>query len=246
MVSSKSCKNCRRKKPLGQFYFDSKSPTGRTAFCRKCIERRKGHKLYTYRCPICRKRFSVSRCRQRFCSLKCFGISLSKKTRVCTRCKRRKYVRTGFCAGNWLCRFCHLKYKKAWRKRRHGRLPFGSFLSERASNWRLHAEKVGVKFSVSREYLSSIWKVQRGRCFYTGKRLTYFLSDNGRALPGTASLDRLNPEDGYVPGNLAWVCHEINQMKRSFPHRVFVKLCKSIGRVKYVMPQKQLTENVRR
>lgn len=243
MVSRKSCENCRQQKSLRLFYYDSKSPTRRTAFCKECIERRLGHKLYTHKCPTCRKRFSVDKLRQRFCSLKCFGISLSKKTRVCTRCKRRKYL-NGFHVGNWLCRFCHLKYKRAWRKRRTDRLPFMRFVCERISNWKFRAKKIDAKFLVSKEYLGGLWKIQRGRCFYTGKRLTYFSSDHGQALPNTASLDRLNPRRGYIQGNLAWVCHEINLMKRSFTHAVFMKLCKKIGAVKHVMPQKFIGDGV--
>lgn len=37
---SKTCPDCQQSKPLGEFYVDRRSPTGRTTYCKPCTKTR--------------------------------------------------------------------------------------------------------------------------------------------------------------------------------------------------------------
>lgn len=197
-------------------------------------------KTYHKICRACGEAYKTPKYRQIFCSLKCFGSSLSKKTRICTHCRKRKRNRY-FAGDSWLCNPCHAAYKRKWRRTRHARgAPFSSFVGERLANYRYHAKVVGVDFKIDSEYLITLWNKQSGKCFYTGKKMTYFQTNGkkkGMIYPTQASLDRLNPEDGYTRGNLAWICWHVNHMKRRSTHHEFIQICRTIGARRYRLPK---------
>ena len=41
-----------------------------------------------------------------------------------------------------------------------------------------------------------------------------FQCGDGRPIPESLTLDRINPALGYVPGNVMWLSHRANAMKR--------------------------------
>lgn len=45
----------------------------------------------------------------------------------------------------------------------------------------------------------------------------------------TASLDRIDSNQGYEPGNVQWVSCEINMMKRTLTQNRFLRLCKAVA-----------------
>lgn len=56
-------------------------------------------------------------------------------------------------------------------------------------------------------YFKQMWEKQKGICPYTG--ITMSLQRPG-TQPHTASLDRIDPNKGYVDGNVEFVCRFIN------------------------------------
>ena len=51
------------------------------------------------------------------------------------------------------------------------------------------------------DFLIRLWESQKGICFYTGEVLSL---DRGRSKWNSASLDRIDPSQGYVIGNVVW------------------------------------------
>lgn len=96
------------------------------------------------------------------------------------------------------------------------------------------AEKRGIEFSVSIEDLWNQYINQNERCVYTNIKLilssTNNISSNGSAnrTPLNASLDRIDSDKGYIPGNVQWVFKPINIMKGSLSHVDFIRICKLI------------------
>lgn len=70
--------------------------------------------------------------------------------------------------------------------------------------------------------LASIWKMQRGLCALTGRR-----------LDRTAQLDHIVPRargGTDIPQNLRWVCNEANLAKRDLTDAEFLTLCQDVMR----------------
>lgn len=80
-------------------------------------------------------------------------------------------------------------------------------------------------FAVSIEYLDSIWKKQDGKCALSGIPIAF--QDLGKAK-GTASLDRIDSNKGYIKGNVQWLHKDVNIMKNSFSDKKVLELCKLI------------------
>jgi hypothetical protein len=84
-----------------------------------------------------------------------------------------------------------------------------------------------ISFDVT---IQSAWKLfltQKRKCALTGDSL-YFGGDHGK-LRGNASLDRINPDKGYVLGNIQWVTRKINMMKWTLQQGEFIDLCRKVS-----------------
>lgn len=92
----------------------------------------------------------------------------------------------------------------------------GVFLGQ----YRYDAQRKGREWSVTPEYLWSLWEQQEGKCALSGLSLRH----------GTdASIDRIDSSRGYVEGNVQWVHQKINRMKTDFDEHEFLSLCKSVA-----------------
>lgn len=80
------------------------------------------------------------------------------------------------------------------------------------SNARARARKQGVPFNITKDHLRALWT---GSCPALGCDLS---PGGGRITDDSPSLDRIMPDLGYVPGNLAILSNAANRMKsRSTP-----------------------------
>ncbi len=87
------------------------------------------------------------------------------------------------------------------------------------------ATRRDLDFTISVEYAWRLFQKQKGKCALSGLRIKQI---NGRSRFNTdnsASLDRIDPEKGYVPGNVQWVHKDINRMKQDFDEERFIRLC---------------------
>lgn len=82
-------------------------------------------------------------------------------------------------------------------------------------------------FDLSEDQLQELWKQQDGRCAYTG--VPFDLRRSTVRPMAAPSLDRIDNEKGYVPGNVQFVCTAVNRMKHTRTHeevQAFVGLLK--------------------
>lgn len=47
---------------------------------------------------------------------------------------------------------------------------------------------------------------------------------------GSASLDRIDPQSGYLEGNVRWVHKAVNKMKWDIPHDIFLNFCQQVSK----------------
>lgn len=86
------------------------------------------------------------------------------------------------------------------------------------------ARRRGHIFKVKIEYLWALFLTQDKKCALTGLPL-YLSKKSMHEGVALASLDRINSDRGYVPGNVQWVYPMINFMKHAMPQNRFIALC---------------------
>lgn len=90
---------------------------------------------------------------------------------------------------------------------------FAGRLMALLSSARKHATKLQQKvgrenagrYDLSKTWLVNLWLAQEGRCAYSG-----IVLDIRKGAPWSASLERIDNNNGYVSGNVAIVCLEFN------------------------------------
>ena len=90
------------------------------------------------------------------------------------------------------------------------------------------AERRGIEWALTIEYLADLFEKQNGRCALTGWPLVFFRgATHGR---GDASVDRIDSAKGYVPGNV-WIVHkDVNFAKQSLSAGEFIEMCRAVAR----------------
>lgn len=91
-----------------------------------------------------------------------------------------------------------------------------------------NAKKRGLEFSdnLSVEYAWKLFENQNGKCALTGWPIS-FSNDNSQ----TASLDRIDSNIGYTPGNIQWVHKDVNQAKFDFSQERFLEICLAVANI---------------
>ena len=99
-------------------------------------------------------------------------------------------------------------------------------LKYRVWRWRNKAKSRGLKWEVDIEYIKKLLKMQKGKCFYTKKELSY--EPHSEYL---ISLDRIDSSKGYTKGNVRLVCWDANNMKSNYKHSKFIRICNVISKI---------------
>lgn len=73
------------------------------------------------------------------------------------------------------------------------------------------------EFDIDLEFLFKLWETQDGICPYTGLKMDLPPTiDHKRRDPACASLDRIDPNKGYMKGNVQFVTQFVNFGKNSY------------------------------
>lgn len=83
------------------------------------------------------------------------------------------------------------------------------------------ARNMGWQFNVDRAYLVNLWHEQQGRCAISGMPMQTQSGTREEKNPYRASLDRVDNSQGYVRGNVRFVCHWVNNAKSTWADHVF-------------------------
>lgn len=108
----------------------------------------------------------------------------------------------------------------------------------RLIQWR---KKTPENFDLDVDYLVNLYNEQKGLCYYTGKKMLV----GGRKGDGKQklylSLDRVDPEKGYIKGNVVWCIYHINTMKSDLTKLEFIQLVLDIL---HVHSQNQVQQDI--
>lgn len=122
---------------------------------------------------------------------------------------------------------CHKCYNPKMKSKRKNTMITKNISLSHYKKIQRQAELRGIEFSVTPQYLQSIFD---GHCYFSNIKLkigTYSRRNNKTDL-GNASLDRLDSNKGYIENNVVWVYKQINLMKHTLSSTEFLDLCKKI------------------
>jgi hypothetical protein len=131
---------------------------------------------------------------------------------------------------------CLKKPKTKYGKEHKQWSGFGDISKSFYSRIKNSALQRNIIFQISIEYLWELYQKQEGKCAYTGKeiKLPVFVRQlRGENNEDIASLDRINPESGYIKENLQWICKRINYMKHTMNEEYFLNWIKDIYNFKF-------------
>lgn len=77
------------------------------------------------------------------------------------------------------------------------------------SNKKYQAKKINIKFNLTKEYLLSIYP-KNNKCPLLDIELK-----QGKNIPQSPSLDRINPEEGYIKNNVVFISRRANYIKNN-------------------------------
>src|SRR5690606_10398755 len=92
-----------------------------------------------------------------------------------------------------------------------------------------YAVKRNLSFTVTKEYLDNLYKLQNGKCYYSGSDIKFATTKRGEESgERSASLDRTDSNIGYEENNVKWVHKNINLLKWSIEEQQFLSYIKCI------------------
>lgn len=83
------------------------------------------------------------------------------------------------------------------------------------------AKTRNLPFTITIEYAEALFVEQNGKCALSGIQIVF----RSKGVKQTASLDRKDSSQGYIPGNVQWVHKDVNFMKRTLSNADFINFC---------------------
>lgn len=86
----------------------------------------------------------------------------------------------------------------------------------------------GFIFDITIEEAWDRFIIQEGRCCLSGIPIYFGRVSRVNPYNQTASLDRIDNNQGYIKGNIQWLHKDINSLKSTFSQEELVNLCRQI------------------
>lgn len=86
--------------------------------------------------------------------------------------------------------------------------------------------RLNVPFEIDIKYAWNLFLTQNRKCALSGQNIFFGKTSKDDT---TASLDKIDNNKGYIPGNVQWIHKDINRMKNVFSQEYFIKICKLIS-----------------
>lgn len=96
------------------------------------------------------------------------------------------------------------------------------------SGWRNRANKKGMEFNLTVDFLMDLYILQKGLCSLTGWFMTLDAPAMCNQIREAISIDRIDSRTGYIRGNVQLVCWQVNIAKHDLTSECFMNLCKSV------------------
>jgi len=103
------------------------------------------------------------------------------------------------------------------------------WFARQLGSYRKRARDLNIPFDLSVDDLTTLYLIQDGKCYYTNETLSW---GHSKLSPNSLSLDRRNPKNGYVTGNVALCLFHINTMKGARTEAEFFAECERILEVR--------------
>jgi len=81
-------------------------------------------------------------------------------------------------------------------------------------------------WEITCEYVETLWDKQEGKCALSGVFLTWQAGEGRQDF--NVSIDRKDPNKGYIIGNIQLVSQRVNVMKHTLGDSEFYWWCKNI------------------
>ena len=141
-----------------------------------------------------------------------------KKSKVCITCLRELPLE-GFRSTRNVCKEC----KSAQIASNKSSSPYlyikGLFRS-------LKYSRKEFDWEITCEYVETLWDKQEGKCALSGVFLTWQAGEGRQDF--NVSIDRKDPNKGYIIGNIQLVAQRVNIMKHTLGDSEFYWWCKNI------------------
>ena len=87
-----------------------------------------------------------------------------------------------------------------------------------------------LMFDIDVKFLVSLWNQQQGLCALTVKPMSFAKGStiNSRTNPDVCTMDRIEPSQGYIKGNIQLTRWLPNRVKINLSAEEFLDLCKSV------------------
>ena len=158
-------------------------------------------------------------------------IKLQTEVKRRTKIGKTQFYCNNKCAGKHKSKHT-LPYRDNFTKTKYIRKPdkFSDF------RWYLKQIKKGSNkknliFNIDIEYLKQLWNEQKGECPFTKQKLilrTHYNYKDTKIAPNIASLDRMDSTQGYVKGNVRFVCLIYNYAKNIFTDQEVILFCHQV------------------
>lgn len=99
---------------------------------------------------------------------------------------------------------------------------YGELTAKRWGHIIAGAETRKLAITVDSKHVWELFLAQNRRCALSGVPLKF-------DSPTTASLDRKDSKQGYIPGNLQWVHKTLNLMKMALSDEEFIRWCRTVA-----------------
>ena len=106
---------------------------------------------------------------------------------------------------------------------RHRRTLKGT-LSNKLQSSKKRAKASNMAHNLDLAYVTQLWEEQGGRCAKTGVEMGR-IGDKWLS----PSIDRIDPKEGYLKGNVQWTCWRYNDAKSDMSDESFTALCLAVA-----------------
>jgi hypothetical protein len=159
-----------------------------------------------------------------------------RKRYACRRCNESKraveFANISIASPNpyrfdCVCRACKSKMEMDRRVRKTSSLE--GAVSYRLISLRNKSKRLKLEFDLDPVFVIGLWNRQCGECFYSGRKMEYAASGSGYAGKNQFSIDRVDPQKGYVRDNVVLCLNHVNTMKSDLTEAEFYQIVHDIS-----------------
>jgi hypothetical protein len=96
---------------------------------------------------------------------------------------------------------------------------------------RKSAVKRNIDFYITEQTIVDLWKKQKGKCALSGFDLTLTHGTFTDPNPTKLSVDRIDSQLGYVPGNIQLITWQANAAKNVWSSQQLIDMCNAIAKL---------------